>query len=132
MCIRDSTNTMTDKAIGSVHYISPEQVSADRIDQRSDIYSVGVTLYEMLTGELPFDADNPVSVALMQLQLDPPSPRTKNPEIPEGLEQIILCLLYTSYFQNAHPKAAKAGRRPACVPAGRRLTFTFERRPLSR
>ena len=85
-----NTNTMTDKAIGSVHYISPEQVSADRIDQRSDIYSVGVTLYEMLTGELPFDADNPVSVALMQLQLDPPSPRTKNPEIPEGLEQIIL------------------------------------------
>lgn len=85
-----NTNTMTDKAIGSVHYISPEQVSADRIDQRSDIYSVGVTLYEMLTGGLPFDADNPVSVALMQLQLDPPPPRQKNPEIPEGLEEIIL------------------------------------------
>ena len=85
-----NTNTMTDKAIGSVHYISPEQVSADHIDQRSDIYSVGVTLYEMLTGELPFDADNPVSVALMQLQLDPPSPRQKNPDIPEGLEEIIL------------------------------------------
>ncbi|MBQ6000306.1 MAG: Stk1 family PASTA domain-containing Ser/Thr kinase [Clostridia bacterium] len=85
-----NTNTMTDKAIGSVHYISPEQVAAERIDQRSDIYSVGITLYEMLTGELPFDAENPVSVALMQLQMSPPPPRTKNPDIPEGLEEIVL------------------------------------------
>ena len=73
-----------------MHYISPEQVSASGADPRSDIYSVGVMMYEMLTGVLPFDAENPVSVALMQLQT-PPEPPTKHcPEIPEGLEEIIL------------------------------------------
>jgi len=85
-----ATNTMTDKAIGSVHYISPEQVSANRIDQRSDIYSVGIILYEMLTGELPFEADNPVSVALMQIQVEPPHATTVSPDIPEGLDEMIL------------------------------------------
>jgi len=85
-----STATMTDKAIGSVHYISPEQVSAAGADPRSDIYSVGVMMYEMLTGVLPFDAENPVSVALMQLQTPPPPPTKHCSEIPEGLEEIIL------------------------------------------
>ncbi len=85
-----NTNTMTDKAIGSVHYISPEQVSAERVDARSDLYSVGVMLYEMMTGTLPFDAENPVSVALMQLQNNPEEPTKRNAEIPQGLEEIIL------------------------------------------
>ena len=84
------TRTMTDKAIGSVHYISPEQARGGFTDEKSDIYSVGVMLYEMLTGTLPFEADSAVSVAIMQLQQNPKRPREINPEIPEGLEEITL------------------------------------------
>lgn len=68
---RSETRTMTDTAIGSVHYISPEQARGDITDDKSDIYSVGVVMYEMLTGQLPFQSDNSVSVAIMQLQTDP-------------------------------------------------------------
>ncbi len=84
------TKTMTDSAIGSVHYISPEQARGDATDDRADIYSVGVVMYEMLTGQLPFQSDNSVSVALMQLQNDPKNPRELNPNIPVGLEQIVM------------------------------------------
>lgn len=84
------TKTMTDSAIGSVHYISPEQARGDTTDDRADIYSVGVVLYEMLTGQLPFQSDNSVSVALMQLQNDPKRPRELNSSIPVGLEQIVM------------------------------------------
>ena len=84
------TRTMTDSTIGSVHYISPEQARGDITDDKADIYSVGVMLYEMLTGRLPFESDNTVSVAIMQLQKDPEMPRKINPEIPIGLEQIII------------------------------------------
>ncbi|MBR6940746.1 MAG: Stk1 family PASTA domain-containing Ser/Thr kinase [Clostridia bacterium] len=83
------TKTMTDSAIGSVHYISPEQAKGDSIDERTDVYSVGVVMYEMLTGKLPFVSDNSVSVALMQLQSDARSIREINPNIPIGLEQIV-------------------------------------------
>ena len=84
------TRTMTDKAIGSVHYIAPEQARGDLTDDKADIYSVGVMLYEMITGQLPFEADNAVSVAIMQLQADPKPPRDINPTIPIGLEEITL------------------------------------------
>lgn len=84
------TRTMTDKAIGSVHYISPEQARGSLTDEKSDIYSVGVMLFEMLTGSLPFEADSAVSVAIMQMQEDPQLPRSLNPDIPEGLEDITL------------------------------------------
>ena len=87
---RSETRTMTDRAIGSVHYIAPEQARGDITDEKTDIYSVGVMLYEMLTGQLPFEADNAVSVAIMQLQTDPKPLRELNPSIPEGLEEITL------------------------------------------
>ena len=83
------TVTMTDKAIGTVYYISPEQVSGGQIDSRSDLYALGVVLYEMATGHLPFTAETPVSVALMQVNDTAVPPRQINPQIPVGLEQII-------------------------------------------
>ena len=87
---RSEHKTMTDKAIGSVHYISPEQARGEATDEKADIYSVGVMLYEMLTGRLPFEADSAVSVAIMQLQQDPVLPRDINENIPVGLEQITM------------------------------------------
>lgn len=78
------------KAIGSVHYISPEQARGEITDEKADLYSVGIMLYEMLTGCLPFEADNAVSVAIMQMQSEAKAPHLINPEIPEGLEQITL------------------------------------------
>ncbi len=86
----NNTHTISEKAIGSVHYISPEQVSGIKVDYRSDIYAAGVILYEMLTGNTPFDAENPVSVALMQLQSAPKTPCEINPDIPRGLEEIVM------------------------------------------
>ena len=85
-----ATRTMTDQAIGSVHYIAPEQARGDQTDGKTDIYSVGVMLYEMLTGKLPFEGDSAVTVALMQLQSTPKNPREVNPAIPVGLEQITM------------------------------------------
>ena len=87
---RASQHTVTDKAIGSVHYISPEQAKGELSDEKSDIYSIGVMLYEMTTGTLPFDADSPVSVARKQIQSQAKRPREINPDIPEGLEDITI------------------------------------------
>ena len=87
---RSNTKTITDKAIGSVHYISPEQASGAFTDARSDIYSLGVMMFEMLTGKLPFEADSLVSVAIKQIQSQPTLPRSINPDIPEGLQDIVM------------------------------------------
>ncbi len=87
------TVTMTDKAIGTVFYISPEQASGRPIDQRSDLYSLGVMMYEMATGKLPFNADSPVSVALMQVRNQPQRPHEIAEDIPHGLEQIIMAAM---------------------------------------
>ena len=86
----NATRTMTEQAIGSVHYIAPEQARGEETDGKTDIYSVGVMMYEMLTGTLPFDGDSAVSVALMQLQAKARRPREINPNIPEGLEEITI------------------------------------------
>lgn len=85
---RETDKTVSEKAIGSVHYISPEQARGETTDEKSDIYSVGVMLYEMLTGEKPFDGDNPVSIALKHMQATPKRLTDVNPTIPEGLEEI--------------------------------------------
>jgi serine/threonine-protein kinase len=86
---RDNT-TGNGQTVGSVHYLSPEQARGDDIDERSDVYSVGVMAYEMLTGQKPFDADTPVSVAVMHMQTKPTPPKDLNPEIPFGLEEIVM------------------------------------------
>ena len=88
-CLSNGSNA-SNEAIGSVHYISPEQAKGDYTDNRSDIYSAGVVLYEMLTSRLPFDGDNPVSIAIQHFSAVPLPPRELNPEIPEALEQICL------------------------------------------
>lgn len=82
--------TLSDKAIGSVHYISPEQAQGEMTDERSDIYSVGVMLYEMLTGRKPFDGDTAVNVALKHMQENAIPPREIMPAIPEALEEIVI------------------------------------------
>lgn len=88
--LANSANTLTQEALGSVHYMSPEQAKGDRTDARSDIYSAGVVLYEMLTGRLPFEGDNAVSVAIQHLSSVPLSPREINPDVPEALELICM------------------------------------------
>lgn len=76
--------------LGSVHYISPEQARGGSADQRSDIYSLGVVLYEMLTGEVPFDAPNTVSVAVMHIQNDIPGPREINSQVSPALNSVLI------------------------------------------
>ena len=82
-----STNTISTSVMGSVHYTSPEQAQrADAVDEKSDIYSVGITMYEMITGHVPFDGDSTVSVALKHLQEEIVSPSEEVPDIPYSLE----------------------------------------------
>ena len=89
-CLANAGQTLTQEALGSVHYISPEQARGDRIDTRSDIYSAGVVLYEMLTGRLPFEGDSAVSVAIQHLSSVPLVPRDIDPTIPQPLELICM------------------------------------------
>jgi len=89
-CLANSGQTLTQEALGSVHYISPEQARGDRTDARSDIYSAGVVLYEMLTGRLPFEGNSAVSVAIQHLSSVPLSPRDINEKVPEALELICM------------------------------------------
>lgn len=85
-----TSNTIASSAMGSVHYISPEQARGGYSDERSDIYSLGITLYEMLTGRVPFEGENNVTVALMHIQSEMIPPREYYPDIPVGLEKIVL------------------------------------------
>ncbi len=83
-------STLTQEALGSVHYISPEQAKGSHVDERSDLYSVGVVMYEMLTNRLPFEGDSAVSVAIQHISSIPLTPREINPDIPTGLETITM------------------------------------------
>ncbi len=103
---RKESQTITDKAIGSVHYISPEQAKGEFTDEKADIYSLGVIMYEMLTGNLPFEAESAVSVAIMQLQTEPKLPTHINPLIPLGLEQITMKAMQKD-TQNRYKSAAE-------------------------
>ena len=88
--VMSKSNTLTKEALGSVHYISPEQAKGGRVDIRSDIYSLGIVMYEMMTGRPPYDGESPVAVAIQHINGKPQMPSTLNPNIPGGLEQIIV------------------------------------------
>ncbi len=88
--VMSKSNTLTKEALGSVHYISPEQAKGGRVDNRSDIYSLGIVMYEMMTGRPPYDGESPVAVAIQHINGKPQMPSTLNPNIPGGLEQIII------------------------------------------
>ncbi len=94
-----SQNTLTQEAIGSVHYISPEQARGSHVDCRTDIYSAGVVLYEMLTGRLPFEGDTPVGVAIQHINAIPVPPRSLNPDVPKALEDITMRAMSPSLDQ---------------------------------
>ncbi|MCC8196148.1 MAG: Stk1 family PASTA domain-containing Ser/Thr kinase [Ruminococcus sp.] len=87
---RQNAGTNTERTMGSVHYVSPEQARGERTDERGDIYSVGVMMYEMLTGRKPFDGDTPVAVALKHMNEEPVRPSEYNSNIYKGLEEIVL------------------------------------------
>jgi len=88
--VMSKSNTLTKEALGSVHYISPEQAKGGRVDSRSDIYSLGVVMYEMMTGRPPYDGESPVAVAIQHINGKASMPSTLNPNMPGGLEQIIM------------------------------------------
>ena len=88
--VMNKSNTLTKEALGSVHYISPEQAKGGYTDSRSDIYSLSVVMYEMMTGRPPFDGESPVAVAIQHINGGAPKPSSLNPNIPVGMEQIIL------------------------------------------
>ena len=88
--LSSTQNTLTQQTLGSVHYISPEQAKGSSVDARTDIYSLGVVMYEMLTGRLPFEGENAVSIAIQHISSIPLMPREINPDIPVGLETITM------------------------------------------
>ncbi|MCQ2491694.1 MAG: Stk1 family PASTA domain-containing Ser/Thr kinase [Lachnospiraceae bacterium] len=108
-----NSNTMTATAIGSVHYLSPEQARGGFSDCRSDIYAFGITLYEMITGKVPFDHENGVTIALMHLQDEVEAPSKLNPDMPKSLEKVILKCLAKSpqeRYQTADELISDLGR----------------------
>ena len=88
--LNSAQNTLTREALGSVHYISPEQAKGAQVDARSDLYSLGVVMYEMLTGKPPYDGESPVAIAIQHINATPVPPRQLNASIPLGLQQITL------------------------------------------
>ena len=133
-----STETMSQEAMGSVHYISPEHAQGKATDARSDLYSLGICLYELVTGTVPFDGTEAVTILLAQLNQNPPSPRSLNPEISQSLERIILKSLEKNprdRYQNAaelirdletvvhNPAAVPPSMQPAGAIGGDTIQF---------
>jgi len=123
--------TVTDSAIGTVYYISPEQAAGKSTDTRSDLYSFGVMMYEMATGELPFDDERPISVLMMQIHDRPLPPRQINKKIPRGLERLILTTMEKDprrRYQNAKDIFCQIRRlkdNPHCaIPSPRQIAST--------
>ena len=104
--VMSNSNSLTKEALGSVHYISPEQAKGGRVDNRSDLYSLGVVMYEMMTGRPPYDGESPVAVAIQHINGKAPLPSSLNPSIPGGLEQIIV----RAMEQNPANRYATAGK----------------------
>lgn len=90
IAMNSSTINLSTTNMGSVHYFSPEQAQGRPVDERSDIYSMGISMYETLTGKLPFDGENPVSIALKHIKEAPVAPKELNDEIPQGLNDIVM------------------------------------------
>lgn len=90
VALNQSSITQTNSVMGSVHYMSPEQTRGGLVTKQSDIYSVGIILYELITGKVPFNGDTPVSIALKHVQEEIPSIREKDPEVPQALENVVL------------------------------------------
>ena len=88
--VMSKSNTLTKEALGSVHYISPEQAKGSHTDNRSDLYSLGVVMYEMMAGRPPYDGESPVAVAIQHINGGARLPSAYNPNIPKGMEQIIM------------------------------------------
>jgi len=106
IALSSSTNTLTNTGslVGSVHYFSPEQARGGYTDAKSDLYSLGIVMYEMATGKLPFEGESPITVALKHLQEEPEPPSSINTTVSEGLESIIMKLIekdQVSRFQSA-------------------------------
>lgn len=116
--VASAQNTLTKEALGSVHYISPEQAKGSRVDNRTDIYSLGVVMYQMLTGRTPYDGDSPVSVAIQHINGTPLLPSLLNGNIPTGLEQITM-----------HAMCADLGKRYASAADMLRDMEEFRKNP---
>lgn len=113
---------MPDRTVGTVHYVSPEQAGGGAVDERSDLYSLGILMYEMLTGRRPFEAERPADVAMMQISTRPDPPSQRNPHIPPALEKIVLCALEkdpAARFDSAAEMLRMLDRLPSDLLEGR-------------